>query len=299
MKLVSVIDDGAIVAGILEDDKVFVTNVPGVHTVIANRVDLRAQPGIWKPRSALRLDVPIRPGAILGTGSNYMDHLDERVPASAGENAPKRELEFFVKGGMSVADLNAPLKLTPGIGAKIDQETEVGIIMGPGCPRNVDEKFALDYVYGYLVINDLTARDKQVRFMADGSSFMVLGASKTFEGSTRLSSYILTADEIPDIYDLPIKTYLNGELKQNNSTRHVINTFGRMLSFFSEGINLVAGTVITTGTPGGTGWGQDAELGGKGYVPPDCTPSRYLLPGDHVRSVVEGIGELEFSAETG
>jgi len=297
MKLVSILSDGGLAAGLLEGDEVFVSDVPGLMPVIANRIDLKSRNGTWKRLADLQLDVPIRPGAILGTGSNYVDHLDERVPASAGNNAPKRELEFFVKGGMTIAGLDDPFRLDEGVGAKIDQETELGIVMGVGCPRFADENTAIDHVFGYLVINDLTARDKQVRFMADGSSFMVLGASKTFDGSTRFSHYIITADEVPNVYDLSLRTYLNGEMTQNNSTANVINSFGRMISFFSEGITLSAGTVITTGTPGGTGWGQDKELGGKGYVPPECVPARYLRPGDQVRSVVEGVGELTFNVE--
>src|SRR5690606_39334076 len=106
---------------------------------------------------------------------------------------------------------------------------------GPDCPRNVSEEEAAQHIFGYLVINDLTARDKQVRFMDDGSSFMVLGGSKTFDGATRFSHYIVTADEVEDIYNLDIKTYLNGELTQNNSTRNVINNFSQMISFFSDG----------------------------------------------------------------
>jgi 2-keto-4-pentenoate hydratase/2-oxohepta-3-ene-1,7-dioic acid hydratase in catechol pathway len=297
MKLVSFLNDGKACAGILEGDEVYATGIPGLQPVIVNRLNLRSVPGTWKKLSSIRLDVPLRPSALLGTGSNYADHLEERVPASGGSNAPKRELEFFVKAGMTIAGLEDALKLDPGLGKKIDQETELGLVIGAGCPRNVSEREAQDYVFGYLVINDLTARDKQVRFMPSGGSFMVLGASKNFDGATRFSHYILTADEVPDVYNLGIRTYLNGELKQNNSTRNVINTFSRMISFFSEGISLPAGAIITTGTPGGTGWGQDLELGGKGYVPPDCTPSRYLKVGDEVRSVVEGVGELTFRVE--
>jgi 2-keto-4-pentenoate hydratase/2-oxohepta-3-ene-1,7-dioic acid hydratase in catechol pathway len=297
MKLVTLMTDSGLAAGVLEGDEVFVTDVPGLQPVIVEGLDLKKRQGTWRKLADVTLDVPLRPGAILGTGSNYHDHVDERIPASAGQNAPPREMEFFVKGCFSLAGLDEPLKLGNGIGDKIDQETELGIVIGRGCPRNVSDDRALDHVFGYLVINDITARDKQVRIMPDGSSFMVLGASKTFDGSTRFSHYIVTPDEVPDVYDLGIRTYLNGEMKQNNSTANVINNFGSMISFFSEGITLSPGMVITSGTPGGTGWGQDKELGGKGYVPPGCTPSRYLRPGDEVRSVIDHIGELTFRAE--
>jgi len=152
----------------------------------------------------------------------------------------------------------------------------------------------MSHVFGYLVANDLTARDKQVRFTPDGSSFMVLGGSKNFDGATRFSSYVVTADEIADVNNLGLRTYLNGEQKQNNSTRNLINSFARIVAFFSKTLTMPPGAVIITGTPGGTGWGQDRELGGKGYVPPQCTPARYLQPGDEVRSVIDEVGEIVF-----
>jgi 2-keto-4-pentenoate hydratase/2-oxohepta-3-ene-1,7-dioic acid hydratase in catechol pathway len=297
MKLVSVIDGGDRKVGVREGDDIFVAETPGIEAVIANTIAVRACPGQWRKLSGLRLEVPLLPGAVLGTGSNYKDHLDERVPASEGVNAPPRELEFFVKSGLTVAGLHDPFRLDPSLGLKIDQETELGIVMGAGCRRNMSEEEALSKVFGYIVANDLTARDKQVRLLPDGSNFMVLGASKNFEGATRLSSQIVTADEITNVYDLGLRTYLNGELKQNNSTRNLINSFARIVSFFSEVLLLRPGTVIITGTPGGTGWGQDAELGGKGFVPPDCTPARYLKSGDVVCSVIEEVGELSFTVE--
>src|SRR5690606_5270900 len=119
----------------------------------------------------------------------------------------------------------------------------------------------LDYLYGLVVVNDLCARDKQVRLTADGSIFMVLGASKNFDGATRMSNHVVTLDDIPDIYDLPLRTYLNDQLVQNNSTANLINSFAYIISVFSQGLTLPGAAVIATGTPGGTGWGQDRELG--------------------------------------
>jgi 2-keto-4-pentenoate hydratase/2-oxohepta-3-ene-1,7-dioic acid hydratase in catechol pathway len=297
MRLVSVIDDGARRAGVLEGDDVFVTEASGLDVAIAQGLDLKAQSGVWRKRKDVVLDAPLRPGIILCTGSNYLDHLEERIPASAGLNAPKKEMEFFIKAGQTIADLSDPLRLDPSIGSKIDQETEVGLVLRPGCPRNIPEKRALDYVFGLLVVNDVTARDKQVRMLPDGSNFMVLGASKNFDGSTRFSDSVITLDEIPDVYDLSVETYLNGELKQRNSTGNLINNFHRIISFFSESLTLGAAGVISTGTPGGTGWGQDRELSGNGFVPPNCTPNRYLSNGDEVRSVVGGVGEILFRVE--
>jgi len=297
MKLVSVIEQGARRAALLDGEELFVSDVAELKSVIAQGLDIRKLPGRWRPLAQSVLDVPLRPGAVLGTGSNYRDHLDERIAASDGMNAPRRELEFFVKTGGTIAALADPMRLHPSIGLKIDQETELALVMGPGCKRGMSEQESLDHVFGYLVANDLTARDRQVRLLSDGSNFMVLGASKNFDGATRFSSYVVSADEVREVNNLRLTTYLNGELKQDNSTRNLINSFARIISFFSQMLTLDAGDVIITGTPGGTGWGQDAALGGKGYVPPGCTPSRYLQPGDEVRSVIEQLGEIVFRTE--
>lgn len=296
MKIVLAEYQGQTRAGIWDDETVLFTPFASVEDAISSGADLRASVTDRQSRTDVRLLTPLRPGAVLGTGSNYRDHLDERIPAADGLNAPKRELEFFVKTGLTVAPLDAPLRLDPQIGQKIDQETEIGIVIGKGCPRNVSEDRALDYVFGYILANDLTARDRQIRLLPGGGNFMVLGASKNFAGATRFADHLVTADAIPNIYDLTLETFVNGERKQNNSTRNLINSFGRIVSFFSEVLELAPGTVIITGTSGGTGWGQDTELGGKGFVPEGCTPARYLQPGDEVRSVVQNLGELTFRA---
>jgi 2-keto-4-pentenoate hydratase/2-oxohepta-3-ene-1,7-dioic acid hydratase in catechol pathway len=134
LRLVSVVDSGARKAGILEQERVFVTNVPGLDVVISQRVDLKFAPGTWRLLSEVTLDVPPRPGAILGAGSNYRDHLVERVEASAGVNEGGEAPEFFVKTGSTVANLDARLQLRPAIGKKIDQETEVGLSWGMADP---------------------------------------------------------------------------------------------------------------------------------------------------------------------
>jgi 2-keto-4-pentenoate hydratase/2-oxohepta-3-ene-1,7-dioic acid hydratase in catechol pathway len=231
---------------------------------------------------------------LLCTGSNYRDHVEEHEQNAVPTNAPRSEFEFFIKAGQTIAALDDPLILDAVFGAKIDQETELGLVIGPGCPRGVSEAAAADYIFGYLVVNDITARDKQVRLTDSGGAFMVLGASKNFEGSTRLSSYIVTADEIPDLYNLALQTRVNGGLTQNNSTANVINNFSLIVSTFASGLSLQPGGIISTGTPGGTGWGQDRDLGGRGFVPPGCSPARYLQPGDRVESSIEGVGTLHF-----
>ena len=293
MELGSVWVDGATCAALIENDDTFVLGVD-LQTVIAEGIDVRTAQGKWNKTADLRFDVPLRPPSLLCTGSNYTDHVGEHTENAVPTNAPKVEFEFFVKAGMTIAAPEAPLVLDPVFGHKIDQETEVGIVIGPGCPRGVSEEDAAKYIFGYIVVNDLTARDKQVRLTDSGGAYMVLGASKNFEGATRLSRHIVTADAV-DPYNLPLKTTVNGKLTQSNSTANIITTFTRILSTFASGLTLPAGTIISTGTPGGTGWGQDPDLGGLCVVPQGCTPARYLRPGDVVESEVGGVGTLQFN----
>jgi len=297
MQLVTVFSDGQRRAGVLEGEEVFVTDVCGVEAAIAGDIDLKRRPGHWGRIESLKFDVPLRPGGVLCTGNNYKDHLDERIMPAQGTDFSTREMEFFVKAGQTIAAPDDALHLDPSIGTKIDQETEVGLVIGRACPRRVREARAMEYVFGYLVVNDITARDKQVRFLPDGSTFMMLGSSKNFDGSTRFSCCVVTADEIDDVYSLQVRTYVNGEMKQNNNTSRLVNSFAKIVAFFSQGLSLQPGGVISTGTPGGTGWGQDPALGGKSSVPPGCTPARYLQPGDQVRSAIEKVGELTFRVE--
>jgi 2-keto-4-pentenoate hydratase/2-oxohepta-3-ene-1,7-dioic acid hydratase in catechol pathway len=293
MKLGTAITDEGLRAIVIEGEEAFVADID-LMSAIAGGVDLIKRPGRWAKLHTLQLDVPLRPPMLLCTGSNYRDHLDEHEDNAAPTNAPQNEFEFFIKAGQTIADLNDPLSLDPAFGAKIDQETELGLVIGPNCPRGISEAEAAHHIFGYLVVNDVTARDKQVRLTESGAPFMVLGASKNFEGSTRLSSYLVTADEVADVYNLPLRTRVNGALTQSNSTANVINNFSLIVSTFASGLTLQPGCIISTGTPGGTGWGQDKDLGGKGLVPAGCTAARYLLPGDLVESEIEGVGSLSF-----
>ena len=235
----------------------------------------------------MELVLPLQPEVILCLGQNYRDHLAEKAPIES------KEPEFFLKAGQTVADSDAPAVADPRVTRKLDYETELGVVIGQG-GRFIPPERALDHVFGYVVVNDLTARDRQVRPLAGGGFEMALGPGKNFEGATRLAASVIPAAEVGDPQSLALTTHVNGELRQSNSTRNMIHDVRSLVSFLSQLLELRAGTVISTGTPGGTGWGQDPELGGTGVTPPGCEPARYLAPGDHVRSAIERVGVLEF-----
>jgi len=288
MRLASVLTaDGRRAAAIVEEDRVFVTQWPGLDQVIAAETPITAGSGQWQPRAATKFDVPIRPPVLLCTGNNYRDHNDERTDLDLAR------MEFFLKAGQTIGGLDEPLSLAAAGSAKVDQETELGIVIGHA-GRDIPLDRALDHVFGYVIVNDVTARDRQVRRRADGFA-MELGTSKNFDGATRLNHTVVTRDEISDPQGLIVETLVNGELRQCNSTANMIHSVAQVVSEFSKMIHLHAGLIISTGTPGGTGWGQDAELGGNGRVPPGCKPAAYLAAGDIVESRIAGLDPLRFS----
>jgi 2-keto-4-pentenoate hydratase/2-oxohepta-3-ene-1,7-dioic acid hydratase in catechol pathway len=286
MKLVTVRDGDGRRAGVLDGDHVLVIGEP-LDVAIATGYDFANAEGDRRPLADVELATPLSPPTVFCLGQNYRDHLDEKAPIES------KDPEFFLKAGQTIADPDEPAVADPRVTAKLDYETELGIVIGrPG--RFIPPDRALEHVFGYIVVNDLTARDRQVRPLASGGFEMALGPGKNFEGATRLAPWVTPAAEVGDPQNLALTTRVNGELRQSNSTGNMIHDVRSLVSFLSQLFELRPGTVISTGTPGGTGWGQDPELGGTGVTPPGCEPARYLRPGDHVRSEIERVGVLEF-----
>jgi 2-keto-4-pentenoate hydratase/2-oxohepta-3-ene-1,7-dioic acid hydratase in catechol pathway len=287
VRLVSVIARGERRAGLVDGDRVLVTQVPGLDVAIAAGVDLADAPGDWLPLDEVELDAPLRPPVVFCLGQNYRDHLDEKAPVEV------KEPEFFLKAGQTVVPPGKPCVLDPRVTVKLDYETELGVVIGRA-GRHVPAERALEHVLGYVVVNDLTARDRQVVALDSGGFAMALGPGKNFDGATRLGAWVTLATDVADPHALALYTHVNGELRQSNTTSSMIHRVPQLIAFLSRLLTLQPGAVVSTGTPGGTGWGQDAELGGTGVTPAGCVPGRYLTPGDHVESRIESIGELSF-----
>lgn len=229
---------------------------------------------------------PIEPRLILCSGENYWDHREEK-PVVEG-----REPEFFLKNPLGVIATGQQIQLDTRVTRKLDYEAELLIVIGkPG--RHIPEDSALEHVFGFSIMNDVTARDRQVKLRPDGTSAYSLGPGKSFDTCAPIGPCIVTRDEIGDPQGLAIRTFVNKELRQDNNTRKMIWNVAQLVAFFSIYITLRPGVVISTGTPGGTGWGSDAELGARangrsleGSVP------RYLSAGDEVVCEIERIGQL-------
>jgi 2-keto-4-pentenoate hydratase/2-oxohepta-3-ene-1,7-dioic acid hydratase in catechol pathway len=231
---------------------------------------------------------PIRPSTILCSGSNYHAHNQEKANTPLSGKEP----EFFVKTSDCVIGPNAAIVYDPKLTTKLDCETELAIVIGkPG--RHIPVEDALDHVFGYTIVNDVTARDRQVRTAANGTVWYELGRGKAFDTSAPLGPVVVTADEIGDPQSLQISTRINGELRQNSSTADMIWSCAELIHFFSTNFTLRPGMVIITGSPAGTAWSTDQELGGVWIPAPGLVPAaRYCLPGDVVECEVERIGIL-------
>lgn len=218
--------------------------------------------------SEVELLAPIlRPGKIFGLGMNYADHVRE-----AGMELPADQI-WFTKAVTSVNGPYAPIQL-PKASTALDYECELVFIIGKRC-RHVSVEDAPGVIFGYCAGNDVSVRDWQLK-----TSQFVLG--KSFDTHAPFGPWIVTPDEI-DPLDLPIRTLVNGEMRQSSNTRNFIFTPAAQIAYLSQAMTLEPGDVIYTGTPGGVGAAMK--------------PPRFLKAGDVVRVEIDGIGVIENQVE--
>ncbi len=212
---------------------------------------------------------------VICLGINYGDHAIEAGKFSNEFEKERQDTIYFSK---RVNRATAPGEVIPayeGYVDSLDYEVELGVILGKDV-KNVSPEEALDAVFGYTVINDVSARNVQTRHKQ-----WYLG--KSLDGFTPIGPCIVTADEITDPQNLDIKCYVNGELRQNSNTKYMMQTVAGAISELSQGMTLLAGTIIATGTPSGVGMGME----------PPC----FLKKGDVVTCEIESIGVLENTVE--
>ena len=254
-----------------------------VHALLNKTAQLRRV-----PLQDLILAAPLQPSTVLCAGSNYRAHNAEKANAPLSGKEP----EFFLKTSDCVIGPNDGIIYDPILTQKLDCETELAIVIGrPG--RHISVENALSHVFGYTVANDVTARDRQVRRTPDGTVFYELGRGKAFDSSLPLGPVITSRSAIPDPQRLELRTRINGELRQSANTADMICTCAELIHNFSINFTLKPGMVILTGTPAGTAWSVDAELGGQWQATEGLVAAtRYCLPGDIIESDIEQIGIL-------
>jgi 2-keto-4-pentenoate hydratase/2-oxohepta-3-ene-1,7-dioic acid hydratase in catechol pathway len=294
MKLVTFEHDGRTAVGAVDGETVVDLRFPGtmVDLVAGGDQSLAwaerklSRPGSDTfPLDAVRLRAPILPPVILNSGQNYWDHRDEKPPVD------QKEPEFFLKTPFAVIGPGDDILYDSIVTRKLDYEVELAVVIGtPG--RHIAAHQALEHVFGYTVANDITARDRQAVPHPEGGFEYALGPGKNFDTSAPLGPWIITRDEIDDPQDLGLRTYVNDEIRQNNSTAKMIWTVAEIIAFFSKFYTLQPGFVLETGTPGGTAWATDPEIGGKPFDRDDVVRKGYLEVGDVVRVEIDGIGSL-------
>jgi len=202
----------------------------------------------------VRLLAPHAPEAIFGIGLNYAAHVLE-----GGRELPEAPV-VFMKTPRSAADPGAPVN-APAVVRRLDYEGEMAIVMGAG-----------GEIAGFAVADDLSARDLQRREPQ-------WTRAKGFDGSCPFGPWVTTADEVPDPDDLGLRTWVNGELRQDSRTSDLIFSVAKLVAFLQETCTLAPGDLILTGTPSGVGVYMD--------------PPRFLTAGDVVRIEIESLGAIE------
>jgi 2-keto-4-pentenoate hydratase/2-oxohepta-3-ene-1,7-dioic acid hydratase in catechol pathway len=294
MRLVTFEHDGRARVGVVEGETVVDLRFPGDMVAfvgggegsLAWAASKLARPdGDAFPLEDVRLRAPLVPPVILNSGQNYWDHRDEK-PA-----VDQKEPEFFLKAPLAVIGPDDPVLYDSIVTKKLDYEVELAVVIGrPG--RHIPVERALEHVFGYTIANDVTARDRQAVPHPEGGFEYALGPGKNFDTSAPLGPWIVTRDEIDDPQDLQLRTYVNDEIRQNNSTAKMIWGVAEIVAFFSHFYTLQPGVLLETGTPGGTAWATDPEIGGKPFERDDVIRKGYLEAGDVVRVEIEGIGSL-------
>jgi acylpyruvate hydrolase len=284
---------GAATVGVMHDDRVvdagfdgdMVEFVAGGDASLATAEEALADGKASHPLAEVKLLAPLVPPTILNSGQNYWDHRDEKPEVD------QKEPEFFLKAPLAVIGPDEPVILDPIVTKKLDYEVELAVVIGKA-GRHIPVERALDHVFGYTVANDITARDRQAVPHPQGGFEYALGPGKNFDTSAPLGPWIVTRDEIADPQALGLRTFVNEEIRQSNSTAKMIWSVAEIVAFFSHFYTLPPGLVIETGTPGGTAWATDPEIGGKPYERDDVRRGGYLQPGDVVRVEIDGIGTL-------
>jgi acylpyruvate hydrolase len=256
--------DGARV-GHLTDGGIVDLGPGDVMTVIQHGIP--TQDGALIDQATVDLLAPIaRPGKIICIGLNYHDHCREQHI-----DPPVYPMLF---GKFSNA-VNRPggIVRRPVVTEKLDQECELAVVMGQRA-SGIGRDEALEHVFGYTILNDITMRDLQ---REDRQWLRAKGS----DGFAPMGPVIVTADEVPDPHALRMRSSVNGETWQDSTSAEMVFDIATLVAFVSRSIVLEPGDILSTGTPAGVGHYQD--------------PPRYLRDGDQLRCEIEGIGVLEAS----
>jgi 2-keto-4-pentenoate hydratase/2-oxohepta-3-ene-1,7-dioic acid hydratase in catechol pathway len=281
MKLVTFSHGGDLHAGVLEGDAVACLTEAGLAASLLELIRggpaalARVRDGLGGapryPLAEVRLQAPIRPGKVLCSGINYKGHAEENPNAKM-----PTEPFFFAKLPSSVVGPDVPVAKPPQT-AELDYEVEFAVVIGARLYRAAEAE-VMPAVFGYTLLNDISARDVQFK-----DSQITLG--KNFAGFAPIGPCIVTADALPRPDDVALRTRLNGRTLQDGSTSDWLFPLPRLIGFLSAVMPLEPGDVVTTGTPAGVGVFRNPQV--------------FMQPGDVVEIEADGIGVLRTSIVAG
>ncbi len=225
------------------------------------------------PLASLRLLAPIPTPRrnVFCVGLNYLAHAQEGADARGVPlKLPDRPL-FFTKATLAVIGPHDDIPFDDNVSVQIDWEVELAVVIGRA-GKNIAAADALDFVFGYTVLNDVSARDLQ---NGHGGQFF---KGKSLDGTCPTGPVIVTADEAGDPHNLGVRCRVNGVTKQDSTTADLIFNIPTVIEWLSKGMTLLPGDVIATGTPAGVGFAR--------------TPPEFLKPGDVVECEIDGLGTL-------
>jgi 2-keto-4-pentenoate hydratase/2-oxohepta-3-ene-1,7-dioic acid hydratase in catechol pathway len=221
------------------------------------------------PLDSVRLHAPFRPGKIIGVGLNYVEHVEESHRSlDTAKDLPDRPV-LFSKPATAVVGPGEPILHDGDLTQQLDWECELAVVIGRTA-RRVRREDALAYVFGYSIMNDISARDQR----RGGQWFF----SKGQDSYAPFGPAVRTADEVPDPQALGIRCAVNGQTVQDSSTGQMVFGVAELVSTISRTMTLEPGDCIATGTPPGVGMAM--------------TPPRYLTSGDVVTVEIDGLGTL-------
>ena len=273
MRLATFTHGGTTRAGVVVDDEVVDLGPSEMTALLAAGLERVAEAAAKTrarlPLQSVRLEAPVlRPPKFLAVGLNYADHV-----AESGAERPALPT-FFNKQSTCVTGPYDPIH-RPRVSPLLDYEGELGFVIGRRC-RHVPRARAAEAIAGWVVLNDVTVRDWQLRVPT-----WTMG--KSFDTHGPMGPWIVTADELGDPHALRLRTWVNGELRQDATTADLIFGIDELVAFLSETHTLSPGDLILTGTPAGVGVAMD--------------PPQFLQTGDVVRIEVEGLGWIEHAVE--
>ena len=296
MRLVRYIADGEVSLGVKSEDYVIglshklsskpesMVDLISEWDTLQREVDDILNDGSDKiPISEVSLLAPIqRPGKFLAIGMNYQKHRAEAVDAGI---TPPRNQMWFTKQTTSINDPFGDVR-KPDSTMMLDYEVELAFVIGKECYQIKAEE-ASDYIFGYMVCNDVSMRDWQMHNMPDRIELMI---GKSHDSHGPIGPWLVTADEVPDPHNLRIECFVNGDLRQSSNTDDMIWNCYEQVEYLSSAMTLRPGDIVATGTPPGSGF---SPRGASGKADKERKGNVFLQAGDVVRCEIEMIGAIE------